>query len=516
LAGDTFFGGIIMMQTKWPAILAALAALLGCAQTFAQDKGTIAPDQIPGMAVYVPFPVSITVDGNTDDWKGIPVQRVETAFPKSPDPKQNQYFDFAVAADEKNFYVHMESDDSNIVAGQHKTDFWNEDSMEFYLNFTKNLAATSYKPGIMQINVNATNIGKKPGDKLSVTGTNAGNQAVRGIAFKTSHGWVFEAAVPLPAGFSPSHGSVIGFQAQANGATALDRDSKLIWSKADTDDLSYQNPSLFGQAIFFKLGSADVPQALNLSNDLPSVFTKEGATGKTGKKLVWGDEFDYQGGPDPKKWDYDSPDCGKYNQELQIYTDSRDNSAVTDGSLAINAIKDAAGKWTSARLETRGTSQWTYGYFEARMKLPAGVGTWPAFWMMPTNDAYGSWPASGEIDIMEWVGFEPAKIHTSAHTKAFNHRINTQKTRAATVNGVTDGFHTYAVEWTPKGLFWYVDDQPYYSFGNTGKGNAEWPFNKPFYLILNLAMGGSWGGMKGVDPALNKVEMLVDYVRVYQ
>lgn len=505
-----------MMRIKGLAALAAAVVLLAGAPAFAQSKGTIAPDQLPGIAVYVPYPVAISLDGKLDDWKGVPVQRVETAFPKSPDPKQNQYFDFAVAADDKNFYVYMESDDSNIVAGQHKSDYWNEDSMEFYLNFTKSLAATSYKPGIMQININATNIGKKPGSPLSITGTNSGNQAVAGVVFKTARGWAFEAAVPFPAGFAPSHGAIVGFQAQANGATAKDRDSKLIWSKADTDDLSYQNPSLFGQAIFYKVGSADVPPPQNLGNDLGSLFKKEGAVGKTGRKLAWADEFDYQGAPDPKKWAYDAPDSGKYNQELQLYTESRANSEVKDGNLAIRALKDAAGKWTSARLFTKGRAEWTYGYYEARIKLPAGVGAWPAFWMMPSADSYGGWPDSGEIDVMEWVGFEPAKIHTSAHTKAFNHRINTQKTRGATVNGVAEGFHTFAVEWTPKGMFWYVDDQPYFSFENTGKGFAEWPFDKPYFLILNLAMGGSWGGMKGVDPKLDKSEMLVDYVRVYQ
>jgi beta-glucanase (GH16 family) len=136
--------------------------------------------------------------------------------------------------------------------------------------------------------------------------------------------------------------------------------------------------------------------------------------------------------------------------------------------------------------------------------------------MMPARDAYGDWPASGEIDIMEFVGFEPDKIHTSVHTKSFNHRIQTQKTRNAFVNGVTADFHTYAMEWNEKGIFWYVDDKPFYSFLNTGKGSAEWPFDKSFFLILNVAMGGSWGGMNGMDASLKKADMVVDYVRVYQ
>lgn len=136
--------------------------------------------------------------------------------------------------------------------------------------------------------------------------------------------------------------------------------------------------------------------------------------------------------------------------------------------------------------------------------------------MMPATDTYGSWPASGEIDIMENVGFDPDKIHTSIHTKSFNHRIGTQKTRSAYIKGVSSDFHTYAVEWTPKAVFWYVDDKPFYSFENTGNGSAEWPFDKPFDIILNVAMGGTWGGMQGMDPALTRADMLVDYVRVYQ
>ncbi len=505
-----------MMQRKLTLGIFALFLALTAIPAIAQSKGTLAPDQIPGIAVYIPYPVTITLDGKTDDWKGIPVQRAENGFPKGPDPKQNQFFDFSVAADDKNLYVRMECEDTNIVAGKHGADFWNEDSMEFYVNFTKNIGAKSYSSGIMQVTVNATNIGKAVGSPLSLSGTNSGGSKAKGVAYKTAKGWAYEASVPFPAGFTPAHGKIMGFQAHMNGASVKDRDSKIIWSKADGSDQSYQDPSLFGQGIFFQVGSTDIPSPLNLANDLASIFKKSGAVGKVGKKIAWADEFDYQGAPDPKKWDYDAPDVGKYNEELQIYTSTRENSFVKDGTLTIRALKDAAGKWTSARLYTRGKADWTYGYVEARMKLPAGKGTWPAFWMMPTTDTYGGWPNSGEIDIMEFVGFEPNKIHTSVHTQAFNHRIKTQKTRAGIVSGVTEDFHTYAVEWTPKATFFYVDDKPYYSFENTGKGSSEWPFDKPFYLILNLAMGGLWGGMQGVDGSLKAPEMVVDYVRVYQ
>ena len=506
-----------MMRTMKQAVsLLVLIAALGTSMAGAQSKGTIAPDQIPGVAVYIPYPVTIILDGKTDDWKNIPVQRVETGPTKGPDPKQNQHIDFAVAADNKNLYVYMHSVDTNIIAGKHKSDFWNEDSMEFYVNFSDNIAAHTYSDKIMQITINATNIGNKSPETLSLSGVNSNISKTKAKVVKTADGWAFEASVPFPAGFSLSHGKIIGFQVHANGASEKDRDSKLIWGTADSSDQSYQNPSLFGQAIFFKTGSTDIPAPKNLTNDMESTFKKGGAMGKNGKKIVWADEFNYEGQPDTKKWDYDAPDVGKYNQELQEYTSSRANSSVKDGMLTISAIKDAAGKWTSARIFTHGKADWTYGYMEIRAKVPAGKGTWPAIWMMPTNDTYGGWPNSGEIDIMETVGFEHNTLHTSLHTKSYNHKVGTQQTRAASVKNLSDDFHTYAVEWTTKGIFWYVDDQPFYSFLNENKGFEGWPFNKPFYLILNVAMGGSWGGMQGIDPNLKKADMIVDYVRVYQ
>lgn len=502
-------------NAKFLVAFSFLLAILAGGTVSAQSKGTIAPDQIPGVAVYVPYPVTITLDGNLDDWKGIPVQRVDTAQIKGPDKKQNQYIDFSVAADDKYLYVYMHSEDTNIVAGKHGSEFWNEDSMEFYVNLTDKLLASSYKEGIMQVTINATNIGNASPDKISISGTNSGKSGARAKVFKTKDGWAYEAALPLGK-LTPKHGKSIGFQVHANGASVKDRDSKLIWGRLDTSDQSYQNPALFGRAIFFKVGSTDIPQPENLGKDINQTFTSSGAVGKTGKKIVWADEFDVAGAPADKNWAYDAADSGKYNQELQLYTQSRSNSFVKDGTLTISALKDASGNWTSARLYTMGKATWTYGYIEVRAKLPAGKGTWPAIWMMPASDTYGGWPNSGEIDIMEFVGFMPDMIHTSAHTKDYNHRIGTQKTRAGAIENVSGDFHTYAIEWSPKGIFWYVDDKPFYFFLNENKGSGGWPFDKPFYLILNVAMGGSWGGMQGMDPNLNRADMVVDYVRVYQ
>jgi beta-glucanase (GH16 family) len=234
-----------------------------------------------------------------------------------------------------------------------------------------------------------------------------------------------------------------------------------------------------------------------------------------GMRLVWSDEFNKNGAPDPGKWDYDTGGHGWGNNENQRYTNSRNNSVVRGGSLHIIAQKEG-GRWTSARLKTKGKAEWAYGYVEIRAMLPEGVGTWPAIWMLPGADTYGPWPRSGEIDIMEHVGFDPGRIHTTAHTAAFNHLKNTQKTKSAPVENVSGRFHVYALEWDKDHLLWYIDGEPFFRFENTGRNIEEWPFDKFFYLLLNVAIGGAWGGQQGIDPALERAVMQVDYVRVYQ
>lgn len=223
----------------------------------AQNK---APDAVPGEVVYIPFPVKIDLDGAFGDWAGVPVQKVETGPKKSPNSKQNRVFEFAVASDEANIYVYMKSVDAKVIAGKHGKDTWNEDSMEFYVNFSGDFATKAYKAGIAQINISPINIGKKGGDALTVYGTNSDQVKVNAAVVKTDDGWAFEAAVPI-SGVKVAHGETIGFQAQANGATEGNRDSKLIWSKADKGDASYMDPHVFGKAVFFKVGSTDVPAA---------------------------------------------------------------------------------------------------------------------------------------------------------------------------------------------------------------------------------------------------------------
>ena len=246
----------------------------------------------------------------------------------------------------------------------------------------------------------------------------------------------------------------------------------------------------------------------------------------TSWRLVWSDEFNYTGLPDSSKWGYDVGSHGWGNKELQNYTDRRkENARVENGVLIIEARRDGreSQPYSSARLVTKGKGDWTYGRFEVRAKLPSGRGTWPAIWMLPTQRNYGAgyWPDNGEIDVMEHVGYDPDVIHASAHTKAYHHSINTQKTAKTKVDSARSGFNVYAVEWTPEEIRWYVNGRQFFKFNNERLSNPtadhkQWPFDKPFHLLLNIAVGGNWGGAEGVDDSIWPQRMEVDYVRVYQ
>jgi beta-glucanase (GH16 family) len=237
-------------------------------------------------------------------------------------------------------------------------------------------------------------------------------------------------------------------------------------------------------------------------------------------KLVWSDEFEYNGLPDASKWSYDTAgNSWKWgNNEDQFYTQSRlKNAQVKEGVLYINAIKEdyKGSKYTSARLITKGKGDWRYGRFEIMAKLPSGRGMWPAIWMLSSDNAYGGWPSSGEIDIMENVGFDPYVIVASAHTASYNHVQGTQKNSKITIAGCYDAFHLYALEWEENEYRVYVDDKLYFTFKNEKTGSKAWPFDKPFHLLLNVAVGGNWGGQKGVDDSIFPRSMEVDYVRVF-
>ena len=243
----------------------------------------------------------------------------------------------------------------------------------------------------------------------------------------------------------------------------------------------------------------------------------------TGWDLVWSDEFDQPGAPDPEKWDYDVGGHGWGNAELQYYTrDQRENARVENGHLIIEARREEReGKeYTSARLVTRGKASWLHGRFEVRARLPEGRGTWAAMWMLPDEWSLGSgqWPEVGEIDIMEHVGFEPGLIHATVHSKKFYYKWNENSPKTSTIEipDATSEFHTYAIEWTGDELRAYVDDTLYFTYANPGEGWESWPYTGPFHLLLNVAIGGHWGGQKGIDENAFPLRMEVDFVRVYQ
>jgi beta-glucanase (GH16 family) len=248
----------------------------------------------------------------------------------------------------------------------------------------------------------------------------------------------------------------------------------------------------------------------------------------TGYALVWADEFSTDGLPNPAQWRYDTHRNrqGWYNNERQYYAAGRlENSRVENGHLIIEARAEQLGRaqfpdwgrqrYTSARLTTQGVGAWTYGFFEIRAKLPCGVGTWPAIWMLP-EDATAQWPSGGEIDIMEHVGHVPGEINQTIHTGAYNHRINTQRTAKFMVDDACNTMHRYQLLWTPTFIVTGMDGQPRFVFRSVAGDRTRWPFDQPMHLLLNIAVGGDWGGQRGIAAGSFPAQLEIDYVRVFQ
>ena len=235
-----------------------------------------------------------------------------------------------------------------------------------------------------------------------------------------------------------------------------------------------------------------------------------------GYTLVWRDEFETSRMPETDKWWYETGNSGWGNHELQNYipgASGQDTCALISGGILKIIAKKRGSEVLSIRMNT--IEGLTYGHFEARLKLPSGRGTWPAFWMMPKN--FTTWPGDGEIDIMEEVGYDPNTIVCTIHCKAYNHSIGTQRGASKLVPTAQSDFHIYAVEWTENYIYGFVDGVRYFTFPNDKTGNKDtWPFNAPFYLKLNLAWGGDWGGADGVDESILPATYEINYVRVYQ
>ncbi len=272
-------------------------------------------------------------------------------------------------------------------------------------------------------------------------------------------------------------------------------------------------------------GSANI-QEIQFSLMIPHQLTPSTMTQNTdGEEWqpVWADEFDGTQ-LDTSKWTYDVGDWGWGNNELQYYTRNRtENVRIADGNLIIEARKnDQGARWTSGRLTTRGKVSFLYGKIEFRAKVPREKGNWAAGWTL--GDTYvdeKSWPYCGEIDILESVGYEVDNetgngiAHATVHTPAYYFKIGNQISSTKDVENIAGEFHTYAVEWTPAEVRGFVDGEEYYLYDKTAN-DKEWPFNNPQNIILNLAMGGGWGGAQGMDPNVTSQEFIVDYVRVYE
>lgn len=240
---------------------------------------------------------------------------------------------------------------------------------------------------------------------------------------------------------------------------------------------------------------------------------------RNGYKLVWADEFEKDGRPDPLKWDYDmGPNW--HNNELQCYTDRLENVFVKDGKLHLVARREdyCGRKYTSARIHTYGKADWQYGYFEIKGQIPHGVGSWPAFWFMPNSHRTGTrWPLCGEIDMMEHTLLEPDVMVYSLHSEKVNHTRPVGPYRSTSFYSPNSCRETrlFGMEWTPDYVEYFLDGQSVCRYDRKTENDVEdWPFDQPFYLILNIAVGGFMGGpVKDEDLPY---EMTVDYVRVYQ
>lgn len=271
-------------------------------------------------------------------------------------------------------------------------------------------------------------------------------------------------------------------------------------------------------ALFILLLSI-LSSACSLSSDVGKSIETYTAS-NTNYSLVWSDEFNGSGLPDSTKWSFDVKPPGWVNQELQAYTDRRlENARMENGKLIIEARKDYynGNSYSSARIKSAAKGDWVYGKVVVRAKLPKGRGVWPAIWMMPTENAYGQWPNSGEIDIMEYVGHEPGRIHASMHSKDMNFMNGAMRTSAKYIGNVEDEFHDYILLWEEDGITISVDDIVVGKWATNPTETWEsWPWHHRFHLILNMAIGGSWGGQQGVDDSIWPQKMEVEYVRIYQ
>ena len=265
-------------------------------------------------------------------------------------------------------------------------------------------------------------------------------------------------------------------------------------------------------------------------NEEQSKYTDQGdiSTISENWELLWSDEFNDEE-LDLTKWNKLNWKPGWVNNELQAYTDRDTNIFLENGHLVLQGNiepgysgtdyigNNYVADYTSGRVNTDDKFSTTYGRFDIKAKLPAGKGSWPAIWMLGESISSIGWPQCGEIDIMEHVGYDLGLVHGSIHTQDYNHMYGTQKSGSKYVDDVTEAFHVYSLEWSPFYLRYLIDNEPFFFVYNDSNGDfGKWPFNDPHYLILNLAIGGDWGGVQGVSASAFPMKMYIDYVRVYK
>lgn len=316
---------------------------------------------------------------------------------------------------------------------------------------------------------------------------------------------------PVPSDVAPTNLTLV-----ANVST--DNSGNVTFTASATNAVTYDYD--YGNGIFQTVSSGVVTYQYPAAGNYTVNVIAKSSGGKTASKsinitvaitssLIWADEFNKPGAPDPAKWGYDIGAGGWGNSESQYYTSRTDNAIVSGGTLKILAKKESfsGSEYTSARLLSKGKFAFKYGKVEVRAKLPVGKGTWPAIWMLGNNISTAGWPACGEIDIMEHKGNDLNRIHGTLHYPGRS-GVNANGATKVVPN-VTTQFHRYGVEWTALAIKISVDDVVYFSFANS----TTFPFNHDFFMLLNVAMGGTFGG--SIDPAFSSATMEVDYVRVY-
>lgn len=304
-----------------------------------------------------------------------------------------------------------------------------------------------------------------------------------------------------------------------NAVVATDNSGNVSFTATATNATTYEYG--FGNGVFQTVPTGVVTYKYPASGTYTVTVTAKNGAGQSISKtievtvtvalaLVWSDEFDTPGAPDPARWGYDIGAGGWGNNELQYYTNRLENASCSNGTLKIvlKAENFSGSPYTSARILSKGKFSFKYGKVEARAKLPAGGGTWPAIWMLGDNISSVGWPACGEIDIMEHVGNQLNKIFGTVHYPGNSGGNAVGGT--TTISNVTTEFHRYGIEWNTTTIKFLVDDVVFFTFNNS----SSLPFNQNFFLIMNIAMGGNFGGT--VDPAFTSGTMEVDYIRVYQ